>query len=186
MEIVRNGEEGGQGDSPPIPGSPEDPAAPTSLARLQAHRAATADADPSRRVWLFHSHAYFETGDPARVEEARAFMDHVGQEFRDNGHVEVHRFVPLPVGPHPRGSFEVLFTREVFAEYVNWLAFHRPPSISILVHPLTASQVADHTDHALWLGPVLPIRMDVLLRSDAASVASGRSEESIVDGTKRH
>jgi len=159
---------------------------PIGLDSLKRHRAAHAGGDPSRRVWLFHSHAYFQHDVPERTEEARAFMALIAREFAKTAHVEVHDFIPRAVGPHPLGSFEVLFTREVFADYVTWLAFHRPASMSILVHPLTALQLADHTDHAMWLGPPLTMLRDILVRSDAASAAAGRSEESIIEGTKRH
>jgi DOPA 4,5-dioxygenase len=160
--------------------------APTSLERLREHRATRADADASSRVWLFHSHAYFDHDDPARVEEARAFMDRIARELCASGHVEVHSFMPKPIGPHPRGNFEVLFTREAFADYIAWLSFHRPASMSIMIHPLTASQVSDHTERALWLGPQLALIVDILARSDAANLASGRTEESIIEGTKKH
>jgi aromatic ring-cleaving dioxygenase len=173
-------------DAAPIATPGATPPPPTSLERLRQHRAAHAEADPSRRVWFYHSHAYFDHEAPARVEEARAFMDRIAHELCADGHVEVHGFIPKAVGPHPRGSFEVLFTREAFADYVSWLSFHRPASMSILVHPLTASQMGDHTDRALWLGRPLPMIVDILARSDAANVAAGRSEESIVDGTKKH
>ena len=33
---------------------------PTSLETLLRYRAAHADGDESRRVWLFHSHTYFD------------------------------------------------------------------------------------------------------------------------------
>ena len=81
---------------------------PTSFDSLLGHRAAHAEAPESRRVWLFHAHAYFDHESPEAVAEARAFMDRVARAFAAIPHVEVHSFVPHPAGPHPRGSFEVL------------------------------------------------------------------------------
>ena len=159
---------------------------PTSLETLVRYRAAHAAGPESRRVWLFHSHAYFDHTAQERVEEARAFMDLIRQTFAATPHVEVHSLIPAPVGPHPRGSFEVLFTREAFTDYVSWLMFTRPESIDILVHPLTRSQVLDHTSRALWLGTPLPIDRAMLEAFDARLLASGRTEESIIEGTKRH
>src|SRR6185295_17814720 len=112
---------------------------------LVRYRAAHADDHESRRVWLFHSHVYFDHAAPERVAEARAFMERIRRDFARTAHVEVHSFIPSPAGPHPRGSFEVLFTREVFADYVSWLMFARPASLDVLVHPLTQSQTLDHT-----------------------------------------
>ncbi|MBE2241687.1 MAG: hypothetical protein IAE86_02960 [Burkholderiaceae bacterium] len=69
--------------------------------------------------------------------------------------------------PHPRGSFEVLFTREAFADHVSWLMFNRPFGLGILVHPLTRLQLLDHTRRALWIGPPLAIDCAILEEADA-------------------
>ena len=34
----------------------------------------------------------------------------------------------------------------------------------VLVHPETDDSYQDHTAHALWLGPALPLRVEVLRR----------------------
>jgi len=164
----------------------KDPDTPTSLEALLRYRAAQAGRDESRRVWLFHAHVYFDHAVPECVARTRAFMALIERTFATTAHVEVHSFFPEPAGPHPRGNFEVLFTREVFADFVAWLAFARPPGIDILVHPLTRSQALDHTERALWLGTPRPLDRHMLEEVDAALSASGRSEISIIDGTKRH
>ncbi len=137
-------------------------------------------------MWLFHSHAYFDHGVPERIAEARAFMDLVIRTFAGTDHLEVHGFTPFPAGPHRRGRFEVLFTREAFADSVSWLMFSRPPWLDILVHPLTGSQLLDHTRRAFWLGTPLAIDCTLLKEADAKLFAAGQSEESIIDGTKTH
>ena len=159
---------------------------PTGLETLLQYRTAHADGPESRLVWLFHSHTYFDHTEPERVAEARAFMGLVERTFAATAHVEVHSFMPGPIGPHPRGSFEVLFTREAFADYVSWLMFARPESLDILVHPLTRSQTLDHTTRALWLGTPLAIDRAMLEAVDARLLAAGRTEESIIEGTKKH
>jgi aromatic ring-cleaving dioxygenase len=159
---------------------------PTSRETLVRYRAARADRHESRRVWLFHSHTYFDHAAPDCVAEAREFMHLIQRTFAATAHVEVSSFIPAPAGPHPRGSFEVLFTREVFADYVSWLMFMRPGSLNILIHPLTRSQTLDHTTRALWLGTPLAIDGPMLEAVDAKLLASGRTEESIIDGTKKH
>ncbi|MGE5338706.1 MAG: DOPA 4,5-dioxygenase family protein [Gemmatimonadota bacterium] len=159
---------------------------PASLETLIRYRAAHADDTESRRVWLFHSHTYFDHAVPERVTEARAFMELVRRTFASTAHVEVHSFIPAPAGPHPCGSFEVLFTRELFADYVSWLMFNRPPTLDILIHPLTRSQTLDHTARALWLGAPRAIDRAMLEAVDARLLGSRLSEESIIDGTKRH
>jgi len=158
---------------------------PTSKEALRRHRAATANGPESLSVWLFHAHVYFDHSVAERVAESRRFMELIRETFAD-GNVEVHSFIPFPVGPHPRGSFEVLFTRKAFAEYVTWMMFARPPSLDILIHPLTRSQVLDHTQRAFWLGTPLPLGTALLAEADARLEAAGRSEESIIEATKCH
>lgn len=113
-------------------------------------------------------------------------MDLTDRTFAATSHVEVHSFVPFPAGPHPRGSFEVLFTREVFADYVAWLMFARIEELDVLIHPLTRSQTLDHTTRALWLGTPLTIDHEMLARVDSQLAAADRSEVSIIEGTKTH
>jgi DOPA 4,5-dioxygenase len=127
----------------------------------------------SRRALRFHSHAYFDHAAPQRVEEARAFRELIRRTFEASNHVEVRAFHAVPAGPHPLGSFEVLFTREAFADYVSWLMFARPQGIDILVHPLTGSQLLDHTARALWLGAPLPLDRRMLEAEDVRLLASG-------------
>jgi len=159
---------------------------PTSLETLVRYRAAHADGHESRRVWLFHSHAYFDHAAPDCIAEARAFMALLERTFAATAHVEVHSFIPRSVGPHPCGSFEVLFTRDVFADYVAWLMFARPERMSVLIHPLTRSQTLDHTARALWLGAPLAIDRAMLEAVDARLLPSGATEETIIERTKKH
>jgi aromatic ring-cleaving dioxygenase len=45
---------------------------------------------------------------------------------------------------------------------VRWLSLHRGAH-SVLVHPHTqAGGLKDHTDHAIWLGPQLPLVLAAL------------------------
>jgi DOPA 4,5-dioxygenase len=154
---------------------------PTNLEKLVRCRAADADGSESHRVWLFHSHTYFDHAAPKRVAEARAFMDLIRRTFAGTAHLEMHSFIPAPVGPHPRGSFEVLFTREVFADYVSWLMLARPESLDILIHPLTRSQTLDHTTRALWLGTPLAIDRQMLETVDAKLLASRPTNPRLTD-----
>lgn len=127
----------------------------------------------SYRAWQFHSHAYFDHTTPERMTQARTFMELIRRTFAANAELEVRAFHAAPAGPHPRGSFEVLFGREAFVDYVPWLMFARPAAIDILIHPLTRSQVLDHTARALWLGTPLALDRHMLEAEDARLPASG-------------
>ena len=159
---------------------------PTTLTSLVAHRDKHAGSSESERVWFFHSHALFEHTAPERVAEAAAFRDRIAKTFAFTPHVEVHSFVPQPAGPFPRGSFEVLFTREVFTEYVTWLSFERPEAIDILVHPMTRWQVRDHGERALWLGRRVDLDVGPLQRMDAKTIETNLSEQDVIERTKKH
>ena len=64
--------------------------------------------------------------------------------------------------------YQIAFHVAVFAELVPWPALHRE-GLSVLVHPNTLAPRADHLIHALWLGPPLPLRDDMLPQSIAAT-----------------
>jgi hypothetical protein len=64
--------------------------------------------------------------------------------------------------------------------------FARPESLDILVHPLTRSQTLDHTLRAFWLGRPLALDRAMLEAADARLLASARTEESIIESTKKH
>lgn len=80
----------------------------------------------------------------------------------------------------------MLFTREVFSDYVSWLMLTRPERLDILTHPITRSQTLDHTTRALLLGT--PAAIDRPMREAVVVelLASGRAEESLVDATRKH
>ena len=50
---------------------------------------------------------------------------------------------------------------DLFGAIVPWLALNRD-GLSVFIHPETDDPVADHTDHALWLGTQWEIDVDAL------------------------
>ena len=59
--------------------------------------------------------------------------------------------------------YQVTFLPQQFGAVVPWLMLNRE-GLAILVHPTTGDDVADHTEHALWLGEKLPLNIEVLRR----------------------
>lgn len=135
--------------------------------------AAQADHRESPCARLFHSHTYFDHNAPERVAEASRFMDLIRRTFASTEDVRVTSFTPVPAGPHPRGNFEVVFTRDAFVDYVSWLMFTRPESLDILIHPVTRSWTLDHTTRALWLGAPVAIDRTVFEAMEARSLPAG-------------
>ena len=67
-----------------------------------------------------------------------------------------NRCIRLPSHPH------------CWPLFLPWLMLNRD-GLSIVLHPGTGDAYADHIDHAIWLGIVLPLRMDVLRKARKTS-----------------
>jgi DOPA 4,5-dioxygenase len=52
----------------------------------------------------------------------------------------------------------------------SWFVQNRGPC-SVLIHPNTGNDVADHTTHATWLGEKVPLDIDLLRAVDAMNAA---------------
>lgn len=107
-----------------------------------------------RRYAKYHAHVYFaaETLEQARELCARA---------RERFGVPIGRVHQKPVGPHPRWSCQIAFDDSQFADLIDWLEQNRR-GLTILVHGLTGNDLADHTDHASWLGEPAVLRLSAL------------------------
>ncbi|WP_298923527.1 DOPA 4,5-dioxygenase family protein [uncultured Ramlibacter sp.] len=103
------------------------------------------------RAW--HAHIYF---DAASVEQARALATQAGELFK----AQVGRVHEKEVGPHPRWSVQLAFSGQTFDALIPWLDAHRD-GLDILVHGLSGDDLADHTDHAYWLGRDWPLKLEM-------------------------
>lgn len=63
-------------------------------------------------------------------------------------------------GPFFSPMFQVNVPAESFGTAVQWLMVNRR-DLPVLIHPLTGDDLADHTQHAGWLGEPQPLRLDV-------------------------
>jgi len=120
----------------------------------------------------WHAHVYF---DPART---RPLAERVRGRIAERFVVQLGHWREEPVGPHSAPMYQVAFTPDVFAALVPWLALNRE-GLSVLVHPNTLAPRADHLVHAVWLGPPLPVRADVLPERIGAD-----EEEAIMPNTR--
>ena len=112
-------------------------------------------ADPAI-IRDYHAHVYY---DPAtsRVRAAR-LRERIAAEFPD---ATIGRWHDARVGPHPQSMYQVAFPRALLASLLPWLMLNRD-GLTVLVHPQTGDDLADHSAHAAWLGAVLPLRLEVL------------------------
>lgn len=106
------------------------------------------------RIRGFHAHVYFSA---ETFEQARTLCEHASKLFT----LKMGRLHTEPVGPHPDWSCQLAFRPAVFGELVPWLALNRGELV-IFVHPITRNELADHRDHAIWMGEVRPLDLSTL------------------------
>ncbi|MCG8418180.1 MAG: DOPA 4,5-dioxygenase family protein [Proteobacteria bacterium] len=97
----------------------------------------------------YHAHIYF---DEKTFDQARELCE----QARDRFGVSMGRMHRKPVGPHPRWSCLIAFSPDKFGAVVPWLATNRG-GLAVLIHPETGNDYKDHTDHAIWMGTMLPL-----------------------------
>lgn len=115
----------------------------------------TSAASPIRE---YHAHFYFTEATAASAAERMARAREALGARPDIWH---WTSFPKPVGPHPTPMWEMDFGASALEGVIPWLMLHRGPH-SVLVHPDTGSDLPDHRDHALWLGPPLELLWDRL------------------------
>jgi DOPA 4,5-dioxygenase len=107
----------------------------------------------------YHAHIYY---DPASSRDPAAWLrQQVAAMFPD---ARLGRWHDQPVGPHPEAMYQIAFAADRLTAILPWLMLNRS-GLTILVHPDTGDAYADHARHALWLGAMLPLRLDVLKHS---------------------
>jgi DOPA 4,5-dioxygenase len=110
--------------------------------------------DP-KRITGYHVHVYY---DVASRDRAALIREHIAANFPD---VRLGGWHDLPVGPHPQAMYQIAFESDQLATILPWLMLNRC-GLTILVHPETGDDHADHAHHAVWLGAVLPLRLEAL------------------------
>jgi DOPA 4,5-dioxygenase len=106
----------------------------------------------------YHAHIYY---DPVSSRDrAQRLRERVAAAFPE---ATLGRWHDAPIGPHPQSMYQIAFPRGSLAAFLPWLMLNRD-GLTILLHPGTGDDLADHTDHAVWLGGMLPLRLDVLRR----------------------
>ena len=117
--------------------------------------AAVAPGDPEI-IRHYHAHIYY---DPASSRDRAARLrERLAAAFPD---ASLGRWHDVPVGPHPQAMYQIAFPTALLSSLMPWLMLNRD-GLTVLLHPGTGNDVADHTDHAAWLGGMLPLRLDAL------------------------
>ena len=108
---------------------------------------------PENRWDQYHAHLYF---DADTEQQAQSLCVEAWRQC----HVGLGRFHKKPVGPHPLWSCQFSFDADEFERFIPWLETHRQ-DLSVLVHPLTGDPLAEHTEHARWLGNAVVLDVSI-------------------------
>lgn len=65
-----------------------------------------------------------------------------------------------PIGPHPLPMFEAWFGNPSLDSVLRW-AMENRRGLSVMIHPISGNDLADHRDHSIWLGKPLSLRLDI-------------------------
>lgn len=115
---------------------------------------AQAPADATA-ITHYHAHVYY---DPASSRHrAEHLRDQIAKRFPD---AQLGRWHDVPVGPHPQAMYQVAFPAAMLANFVPFLMLNRD-GLTVLLHPETGDDYADHARHAVWFGEVLPLRLEM-------------------------
>ena len=114
----------------------------------------------------YHAHIYY---DPATT---RAIAEEVCAALGGRFRVELDGFRDTPVGPHPIANALVIFKPDQFDAVVPYLMLNRA-GLDVLVHPLTADAVEDHSSFAVWLGNPVALKLHTLPHGRGGRLPSG-------------
>ena len=111
----------------------------------------------NRAPW--HAHVYFESAGRAAAERLHGELLRSIGGGRFTGVLFVGEMRDKPVGPHPKPQFEIHFLEDALGTVMPAL---EASGLTVLVHPLTDDDIADHTTLARWIGEPLPLDLSVL------------------------
>jgi aromatic ring-cleaving dioxygenase len=103
----------------------------------------------------YHAHIYYDS--TKTRDRAARLRERVAATFPA---AILGRWHDAPVGPHPQSMYQIAFPREMLAAFVPWLMLNRD-GLTVLLHPETGDDYVDHTDHAVWYGATLPLRLEM-------------------------
>lgn len=107
----------------------------------------------------YHAHIYYE---PAHSRDrAERLRQRVAAAFPQ---ARLGRWHDELVGPHPQSMYQIAFPSDMLAKFVPWLMLNRD-GLTVLLHPETGDNYADHSAHAAWFGAVLPLRLEVFKKA---------------------
>ena len=99
-----------------------------------------------------HAHVYYDVGN---LHVAGNLCRRTAEKFK----LAMGRLHSVPIGPHPLPSCQLTIPLDQLEAVLPWLDRNRQ-NLSVLVHPVTGNDLADHTDDCFWLGTPHRLRLD--------------------------
>jgi DOPA 4,5-dioxygenase len=104
----------------------------------------------------YHAHVYYDSASKDRAARLRRWV-----EDRFAGQMRMGSWHDEEVGPHVQAMYQIAFPPELFPTLVPFIMMNRM-GLTVLVHPQSGRPRDDHTVNAMWLGEVLPVKIEVL------------------------
>lgn len=101
----------------------------------------------------YHIHIYYD-------ENSIGLAKTIGHEASIRFGLILGNFHEKKVGPHPRWSVQLLIPKIIFSEVLSWLALNRQ-GLTVFTHPNTGRSLEDHKDHAIWMGELLELNLNI-------------------------
>lgn len=103
----------------------------------------------------WHAHIYFT---PETRPAAERLRERLAAHYPT---AVLGRWHDRNVGPHTRSMYQVLFPVDLYPCIIPFIALNRE-GLVVLVHPNTGRERDDHSLHAMWMGEVLAVDLNVL------------------------
>jgi DOPA 4,5-dioxygenase len=104
----------------------------------------------------YHAHIYYAPERRAQAEDLRRRLKRASETREIAQLLYVGQLRDGKVGPHPISQFEIHFRKQALPAVRPVL---EASGMTVLVHPLTDDDLADHTRLAQWIGE--PIELDL-------------------------
>jgi len=109
-------------------------------------------------IEAYHFHTYIFDENPRQISEALNFRIATRQRINE-GFLPQCSLGPIYMGwdgPHPYTQYELCCNKTSFPAATAW-NMQNHGNLSILVHPLTVEDLADHEERATWIGQPVPL-----------------------------
>lgn len=114
----------------------------------------------------YHAHVYYssETKGVATALRQKLLDKQPANRFRfgvrfrtaQPSHVQVGNMHDVPIGPHTQPMFAITIPEKSLSYMLSFLIQERG-SLSILIHPVSDNELADHTTNVMFLGTPVPV-----------------------------